>query len=248
MSVVEESSGHTHTAVDGMREQFYALQMTQEGLRAKLTDEHPLMKEAAQQAARARQVVDREPDKKLVRYGANSAYELIVARLAQGQIAVATFELKAQKLREQLKTAQADIAGLLNRQAKCQALERAVALAEDDYRTHAHNDQQVRLDSALQLQNVSNVGVLQQPTLAETPVSPNPSFNLTAGALLGLFAGVLLAVNPRWIRRRAPGGEPGTPGRGSPPVADISGKRIAFGRVPEEQEPELAATNGSSTN
>ena len=119
MSLTEESSGHTHTAADGMREQLYGLQLTQEGLRAKLTDEHPLMKEAAQQAAQARQVVDREPDKKLVKYGTNSIYELLASKSVQGRVDVAVAELKSTKLREQFQTARTELASLLDQQAKC---------------------------------------------------------------------------------------------------------------------------------
>ena len=105
----------------------------------------------------------------------------------------------------------------------------------------AHNYQQVRLDGALKSQNLSNVSVLQEPTLAETPVSPNPRFNLAVGVLLGLLAAALSVVGPRQIEqlRRVP---------------DLSGNAIPRDRAAAGQEarlasmaPEAAATsNGSS--
>lgn len=200
MAVVEETTGQAQTAADGMRQQLYALEMIEQQLRAKLHDEHVLMKQIAEQADRARNTLNAEPEKKQVRLGKNAVYEALEIRCGQAEVSAATLESKCGKLREQLAQARSELVRLVDQQVALAELERAAALAEERYREHARQYEQTRLDRELELQRISNISVVQPPTRTETPVSPNPRVTLPLGLLLGLCAGTWVAVSGRRIR------------------------------------------------
>ena len=194
MHVVEEVIGQPSTARDVMRSQLYALQLKEKEIRSHYQGDTFFVKQIADAIAQAEDTLKHEPDKKQVKEGTNAVYDLLAARLSQQQVTADSLDAKSAKLREQLAEAQKEPIRLAQCQAQLADLERTVALAEDRYRTYSRSQEQIRVDGAMELGKLSNINVLQSPTLLLTPVRPNPRLNLMFGSLLAIVAAGLVFV------------------------------------------------------
>jgi uncharacterized protein involved in exopolysaccharide biosynthesis len=192
MVVVEEKTGQPQTAYDGMRQQLYSLQITQQALQSRLTNDHVLLKQIADQIEESKKSLAQEPDKKQVTLGMNATYQSLDTRMSAAQTTSASLDAKCSTLRRQLEAARAEVDKLLVHHTELAELERSVTIAEDRYRTYAKQFEQTRVDGALQLEKISNINVLQPPTLVATPVRPDPRLTLPAGVLLGVLAAVFV--------------------------------------------------------
>ena len=58
--VTEQTVGMSNEAADGMRQQLYALQIREQELATKFTDDHPQLEQVRRQIAEAKTVLERE--------------------------------------------------------------------------------------------------------------------------------------------------------------------------------------------
>ena len=78
-------------------------------------------------------------------------------------------------------------------------LERQVIIAETSYRSYMDHLEQVRIGDALEVDRISNVNVVQPPSLIRTPVSPKPTLILGAGLLVAVFGALGLALGSEYL-------------------------------------------------
>src|SRR5262249_4055986 len=74
--VNEQIVGFSNEAADGMRNQLYTLQIREQELAAKLTEDHPQLQQVRQQIADAKSVLDKEqPERTQTKTGPSKPYE-----------------------------------------------------------------------------------------------------------------------------------------------------------------------------
>ena len=77
--------------------------------------------------------------------------------------------------------------------ARAEEILSQMTLAEKDYEQYRDSLQRARISSALDVDKVSNVSVVQPATLPMDPVKPNKIVNLFLGVFLALFASLTFA-------------------------------------------------------
>lgn len=72
-------------------------------------------------------------------------------------------------------------------------LEREKAIIEENYRKYATSMEQTRIDQALEEEKISNIRLVQAPTLSKEPIRPNTGLIMFMGLFFAAFGAVGLA-------------------------------------------------------
>jgi uncharacterized protein involved in exopolysaccharide biosynthesis len=190
----EEIDGALNQGTDMMRQQFYALQLQQEGVLAKYTDSHPLAGPLRQQRDAAAEILLREdPKRRETRQGINPAHQEAELALLTERSALAGLEQEEIMLRDQLAQAEKELRELNENDFRIAELQRKVDLCDSVYRKYVANLEQARIDESLQAEKISNISVAQPASYLVKPVRPRVLTNLAMGLVVGLLGGLLLA-------------------------------------------------------
>jgi len=193
--IQEETSGVGNDAADRMRDQLYTLEVMQQELHAKYTDEHPEVRHVREQIEAARAILDLEERTRThVKTGPNKAYEAVQLALLTQEPLLVSLRAKADALVGQLVVEQTRLEGLNDHELELAKLERTIDLEDANYRKYAENLEQANIDQALELGRISNINIVQPATLEAKPVSPRPLVNMALGIAVGLFGGLALAI------------------------------------------------------
>ena len=83
-------------------------------------------------------------------------------------------------------------------------MERELQISRSNYLNYASKLEQARIDQALQTEQISNLSVLQSPTLRLTPSSPNVKINIIVGCLVAMMlAATIMLLGERRLREQA---------------------------------------------
>jgi uncharacterized protein involved in exopolysaccharide biosynthesis len=96
-------------------------------------------------------------------------------------------------LSEELAKAKEEFTKLAAFEVELNRLSRNLEVAEKEYKEYRDNLSRSQISYALDQAKVSNISVIQAPTLPLGPSRPNKPLNMALGLLLGLFAGVSIA-------------------------------------------------------
>jgi uncharacterized protein involved in exopolysaccharide biosynthesis len=189
------TTGLNNTAADGMRQLLYGLQLQEKKLAAEYTEEHVALKSIREQIIHAEAILNQEPDSRsTVTEGPSRAYEEInLARLRQEAL-LHSMESKANTLSDQLVSTRGQLQIQIENELRIATLQRDVQLQDASYRKYVDNLEQAHIDRALETERISNINVVQSASYSEKPVGPNILFNLAAGVVGGVFAGLGLAL------------------------------------------------------
>jgi polysaccharide biosynthesis protein PslE len=192
--VTEQTVGMSNEAADGMRQQLYALQIREQELATKFTNDHPQLEQVRRQIAEAKAVLDREQGSRTqTKTGPSKPYEEIKVQLLKAEPELAALRAKSERLQNQLKTETAARDKLNSDELQIARLQREVQLEEANYRKYSDSLEQARIDHAMAEGGKSNVSIVQPATFDLKPVKPNVGMNLAAGLALGALAGLGLA-------------------------------------------------------
>jgi uncharacterized protein involved in exopolysaccharide biosynthesis len=197
----DEVSGLPNVAGDLMRQRLYDLEIRDRELAAKYTDEHALRIAVRQQLADAQDVVAAQPAARTQSTGK-------LNRLRENlELALRTEQAAAQGLERQLATLRSQREAIYVRQQKLNddelqiaALERQVALAEANLKVQNEKREEARINQALDTQRITNVNVVQQPSLVLKPVSPQKPLFAVGGVLFGLILAFTAALSSEYWR------------------------------------------------
>lgn len=195
--VTSEATTDTNEARERMRDRLFALEIEERNLAMRYSREHPIYKATYEQLDEARRVFESQRDQASeITEGVNPLHLLMLEQLAQElanrDALVAEVEANSEILDElthEFKTLNAH-------EAELAALERDVEVLELQFRNQFEKREQSRLALALEAHQVSNINVVQQPSLEERPASPNKKIV----ALLGLLGSLLAAVGTATLR------------------------------------------------
>jgi polysaccharide biosynthesis protein PslE len=193
--VTEQTVGMSNEAADGMRQQLYALQIREQELATKFTNDHPQLEQVRRQIAEAQVVLDHEQGSRTqTKTGPSKPYEAIKVQLLKAEPELAALRAKSERLQNQLKAETAARDKLNSDELQIARLQREVQLEEANYRKYSDSLEQARIDHAMAEGGKSNVSIVQPATFDLKPVKPNILMNLAAGVVLGALGGLGLAL------------------------------------------------------
>ncbi len=192
--VASEVNGIADAGTDGMRQQYYALQLREQELAAKFTDVHPALVDVRRQREAAAMILKEEETSReqVTRAASPSHQQVSLALLNETPIQKAA-EAKAETLRASLADARGHLSDIARAESQLAKLEREQELRNTEYRQSVANYEKSQMDEAMERQGISNVAIAQEPTLAFDPVSPHLGVNLILGVLIGALGAVGLA-------------------------------------------------------
>jgi uncharacterized protein involved in exopolysaccharide biosynthesis len=193
--VTAETSGFGNEGTDRMRDQFYALQIHEKEAAAKYTADHPKMRQIHEQIATSRAVLDQEDqNRKQVTKEPHKLRQLAEAAILAEEPALASLESQTEKLKTQLTDARKDLTVLNDNELRIATLQRDIDLIQADYRKYAGDLEESRIDQQLELQRMSNIGVVQSASYEPRPIRPRNMLNLLLGVGFGMFGGLALPL------------------------------------------------------
>jgi uncharacterized protein involved in exopolysaccharide biosynthesis len=194
---MQQTTGFPNVAADSMRQELFKLQITQRELEANLGEKHPLTKATSEQVRKSESILNSQaPERTQTSQGINPSRQTLDLELRREEALAASLRAKADTLNQQYANLQRRMHTLNEDEVRISELERQTAIVEANYRSYVEHLEQARIGQALEANRISNVNVVQPPSLVEKPVSPKPlmilglSFLAAVGGALGLAFGL----------------------------------------------------------
>jgi polysaccharide biosynthesis protein PslE len=200
VQTLSSSYDNPNAAADGMRQQLFALQLKERELSARTTERNVELKLVREQVAASQKLVAAF-DKTRSQYttGPNRNSEELRLQLLRQESALAASRAKASVLDTQLAAAKKQLRTQTDSELQIAQLQREIEIRDANYRKYANALEQARIDDSLERERISNVFVVQPPTLSGKPVRPPQLFALLAGVGIALFGGVVLAYVAEYL-------------------------------------------------
>lgn len=186
--VLEETTGEVASARDKMREELFRLETKEKEYLSKYTEDSIYVKMVRDQLEKARSVVTDEKEKNKVTRGVSKSYEELQIALNNVRAERDGLKSKLDELTTQLTAANDRLKVINEKEKDFQELDRNIELANNQYREFHRAYQQTMVDQGLEEQKITNINLLQEPTISQTPSSPNPLLNLAMGLGLSLVS------------------------------------------------------------
>jgi uncharacterized protein involved in exopolysaccharide biosynthesis len=200
--VTQRVSGLPNQAADLMRQQLYALQLKEQELLSTFKDDTREVREIRRQIQEAQGILAKEEyDRSQSTNSADPTFAQLHLSLHSKQTVLASLRARVDKSREQLAEAKTALEHLNDHEMKIVQLRRDVELEEANYRKYADNLEQARIDQALKLERISNIGVAQPATYEPRQVRPQPMLQLSLGLLASLVCGMGVAFAAEYLDR-----------------------------------------------
>ena len=197
---IERTAGVDNMAYGYMRNALYNLQLMEQDLLSKYTEESLQVKEIRRQIAEAQALLNKEePTHTQVKQSLNAEYQQVRLDLFAEKATLSSFEGKIKALKKLLADGQDELKALNNSETQIVRLQREMAIQEDTYQKYVDNLEQARIDQALQMEKISNIGVVQQASFPINPSGPNKMVNLILGLFFGVLGGIGLTFFSEYI-------------------------------------------------
>jgi uncharacterized protein involved in exopolysaccharide biosynthesis/Mrp family chromosome partitioning ATPase len=115
------------------------------------------------------------------------------SELQAEKTALAGLQAQAEIVNMQIAEAQGKMKGLNDHELMLTRLERDRDMLKDKYTKYCQNLEQTRIDMALQLEKISNISVIQPPTMPAYPNPLNRAIKLAMALMVGLAGSVAVA-------------------------------------------------------
>jgi capsular exopolysaccharide synthesis family protein len=192
----QETTGFSNQAVDLMRARLYELQLEENDLLSKFTEESQQVQMIRKKVAEARMLLDQEVDKEgriEVSKGINSNYLQTQSALFAEQTNLSSIQAKIVILKKQLATAKEEQKAINEADRKIKSLIREKDMQEATYLTYSEKLDQARIDNALDEDKISNISEVQSAIFPTRPVPQRRTLKLGLGILVGILGGIGLA-------------------------------------------------------
>ncbi len=192
--VTGETGGVGNYGADLMRSKLYELKLKEQDLLSRYTERSIPVQEIRRQIVEAEAFIAKEEATRTqVTKGLNEGYSRAQLDIFAEKGTLASLQAKAKALREQLANARTELKLLNDNEVQIVELQRQLNVQEANYRKFSQNLEEARVGHALNLEKISNISVVQQPTYPLRPVRPRKTLNLALGVLLGMLGGIGLA-------------------------------------------------------
>ena len=194
MIVLQQTTDQPQTVGQSLREKLYDLEVQERELSSRLTDTHPSVIQIRKQIADARSIAQQEAVRPAITEGRNPNYQAAEIAIAEREAKRISLTSMSLKIKEDIKTAKADLAEINNAELAIRKLEREIALAHANYLKYSENLEQARIDQEIEAAKISSLNIMQAPTYVKTPVTPKPLMTLVLGLILSILLGTVIAV------------------------------------------------------
>jgi len=202
---VEKRVGFANLAADSMAGRLYALRIKEQALLTDYSEESEFVETIRRQIETAEGLLKNEDSSRTqLTTRPNAAFQELRLATEHEVLSVSALEARVALLRQNLEDAQTKLRALdpeiekvmrslRAEEVSTSRLHREMSILEASYRKYSDNLEQARVHSALETRNMSNISVVQRPTLPAVPIRPRKLLNLSVGLLLALLGSVGLA-------------------------------------------------------
>lgn len=175
-----------------MRDRLFQLQVQQEELRSKFSDNHPNVVSVNKQVIELTDILNREdPERE----------QIIKTLCAEEEAGHAALTAQEKSLRTQLADLQKSLAALNEDEILVTQTALQVKQLETKYMTYAANSEDARIDDALRNDKISNLSVIQPASLSPLAVFPQKATTLLIAGFAGMMGGIFVALVSEQLRR-----------------------------------------------
>jgi len=185
---------NVNPVVDNLKQLLVDLRNQETEMASRYPDNYRPLVQLREQITQTEDVVNKEEKTRTeVTTGVNSAYQDLYIATEQERSELQAGEASFVSLSTDLEKARGELDKLASLEVELNRLTRNLEVAEKEYKEYRDNLLRSRVSYALDQAKVSNVSIIQSPTLPLGPSRPNKPLNMGLGILLGLFAGVCFA-------------------------------------------------------
>jgi len=179
---------------DNLRQVVAELELEEAEMAALYPDTHRPLQMLREQIARTNATIDNEEKSRTEVVSAiDTKHQDLAVAVAQERAQYSAMQAAYDSLEGTREEAEAELNKLAGLETELARLERNVEVAAAEYRDYRGNVKRSKINAALDAQNISNLSIVQQPSLPVEPSYPNKLLNIGLGILVGLFAGLLVA-------------------------------------------------------
>jgi uncharacterized protein involved in exopolysaccharide biosynthesis len=198
--VTQTVSGFPDGADGLTRRQLYELEIREQELLTRFTEHHPLVKSVQEQIAAARAILS-APEAAVEQrtLAVHPARQQLELQLLNEQAQAVALKARVAALGAQQETIAGRLRDLNAREGHIDRLEHQVALLTASYQSYAEKREQARIDQALADSRITNVNVVQPPTLVSRPVKPNKRLVLALAMFVAVAGAIGLAFGCEYL-------------------------------------------------
>jgi len=198
--VTSETSGVANVSAERIKASLTDMRLRETDLAARYPENHRPLVELREQIKQAEAMLAKEKETlTTVTTGLDQNYMQLqldydteAANLKAHQARKIVIEGEVARLKEEL-------AELITCEAELNRMDREIDVAEKEYRDYREGSQRARISAAMDLDQVSNVSVIQPATFSPIPVKPRKLRNVALGIFLGLFGGIVVAFTLEYV-------------------------------------------------
>jgi uncharacterized protein involved in exopolysaccharide biosynthesis len=192
---ISRTTGVTNYAADAMKERLLELRLQETDLAARYPETHRPLVDVRKQIAEAEAALAKENETHTeVTTGIDASYQQIQLALENERADAAAFDAHADVINAELAAQRVQLEMLSAREVELVRLEREVKLAEAEYEQYREGWQRAKISSALDVDKVSNVSIVQPASQPMDPVRPKKLLNIALGIFLALFGSLTFAI------------------------------------------------------
>ncbi|MFG0263528.1 MAG: GumC family protein [Rhodopirellula sp. JB055] len=180
---------------DSMRQSLYDLEVRYKEQSLKLSDDHPKLKVLREQLAAATEIAQAEQgERPQTTESTNPVRQSLVMSLQETDTRLSGLKSKRDNLKTQAESLKEELTQLNRDEVQLAELTWETQLAEAEYMRTAENRDNARLIDRLSSGSVSEIAVVQEPSLGLKKVKPKRAILLVLAAILAVGFGVVQAL------------------------------------------------------
>ena len=189
------TSGIAEVSTDSMRGRLYELEIQEQELASKYSDDHPSLQKVRVQLASSRKTYEeqqKERDQSVI--SSNPVRERQHTELLAARAAMIGLEAKQKALQETSAELRDRLEKVNRFEMESDMLQRKIDMARETYHVYARKLEESRINQALDVSAQSNVSVVQEPSLSIKHSSPKRSMLFALAAVMSGVGGMAIAV------------------------------------------------------
>lgn len=189
------TSGIAEVSTDSMRGRLYELEIQEQELASKYSDDHPSLQKVRVQLASSRRTYEQQQkDRDQSVISSNPVREKQHTELLGARAAMFGLEAKQKALQETAEELRDRLEKVNRFEMESDILQRKIDMARETYQVYARKLEESRINQALDVSSQSNVSVVQEPSLSIKHSSPKRGMLLALAAVMSCIGGVAVAV------------------------------------------------------
>ena len=190
MQVLEETDG-PNPSRDEVEKALWTLRLRFEGASANYHVDSPFMQDLAAQIERTRETLAQlQTPRPILRRGINANRQRLELDRISERTVLAGLEAKLETTHKELANIEKQIAALNLHEGSIVVLEAQLRLLGAERERFLAALEQARADSAMNDERISNIAIIQEPTLPRGPAGPPRMWILVVGVVLAMTSGI----------------------------------------------------------